>query len=70
MTVTVALHVDTFPLPSVTVKVTVLAPTLEQSNVLGDTDTDAIAQLSVEPLSMSAVVMEALPKASKFTVKF
>ena len=40
----------TFPFTSIIVRVTVLAPTLAQVNVLGETVIVAIPQLSVEPL--------------------
>ena len=38
ITVTVAVAVDELLLPSVTVNVTVFAPVLEQTNVLGETE--------------------------------
>ena len=63
-TVTIAEQVDTFPLLSVTVSVTVLAPTFAQVNELGATDILAIPQASDEPLSICAAVIEALPDAS------
>ena len=52
ITITTAVPVLTFPFTSVTVKVTVLDPTFEQVNVLGDTDNNdvLIPQASVEPL--------------------
>lgn len=49
-TVTVAVQVEEFPFTSVTVSVTVLAPTLEQLNEVGATVTLAMPQLSLEPL--------------------
>ncbi len=63
-TVTVAEHVEIFPFTSVTVSVTVLAPTLAHVNVFGDTAMLAIAQLSVLPPSTSAATIEAFPEAS------
>ena len=45
-----AVPVLTFPFTSVTVSVTVLAPTLAQVNVDGLTVIVAMPQLSVEPL--------------------
>ena len=45
-------HVKTLLLLSVTVKVTVFAPTLAHENVFGDTVTDFIPQASSEPLSI------------------
>ena len=49
-TVTVAVPVCTFPFTSVTVNVTVLAPTFEQVNEVGETVTVAIPQASLELL--------------------
>jgi hypothetical protein len=63
-TVTVALHVEIFPLTSVTVKTVGLAPTFAHVNALGKTVMEAIAQLSLEPLSIDALVMLAFPVAS------
>ena len=64
------MQVAEFPFTSVTVSVTVLAPTLLQSKVFGLTAKDAIPQLSVEPPSTSAAVILALPEASSCTVIF
>ena len=58
-----------FPFTSVTVNVTVLGPTSAQVKLLGSMESDAIPQLSVEPLSMSVTEMVALPEASNCTVK-
>ena len=55
------------PLSSVAVKVTLLAPILEQVNVFGVTTNVAIPQLSVEPLLISLTVIVALPVLSKVT---
>ena len=67
--VTVAAPVAMFPLPSFTVKVTVLAPKLSQSKVSGDTLTKFIApQESEDPLSISLTVMEAFPEVSNCKV--
>jgi hypothetical protein len=49
-TVTVALQVETLPFTSVTVRITVLAPTLEQLKLLFEIVVLAIPQLSDEPL--------------------
>ena len=57
------------PLGSVTVSVTVFAPLLAQVNVLGVTVREAIAQLSVLPLSTFAPVTVTLPVASSTAVK-
>ena len=51
-TVMIAVSVATFPLTSVTLKVTVLAPTLAQVNLDGLTVIVAIEQLSEDPLSI------------------
>ena len=63
-TVTTAEQVEKFPLLSMTVRVTVFAPTFAQENELGATLIEAIPQASDEPLSIWAAVMEALPDAS------
>ena len=47
-----------------------MGPTFEQSNVFGETLIEAIPQLSLLPLSMSAGVMEACPVESKNMVSF
>lgn len=49
-TLTVAVQVCMFPLLSVTVRVTVFEPILEQLKLFGTTVMDAIPQLSDEPL--------------------
>ena len=69
-TVMVAFTVLKFPLASVPVKVTELAPLLVQSKVVLDNTKLAIAQLSVEPLFTKAAVILALPFASKKMVLF
>ena len=71
-TVTVANPVFTFPLLSVTVKVTVLVPKLAQVNVLGETDNNAllIPQASVEPLLIWAGIILAVPALFNCTVMF
>ena len=58
------MQVEALPLLSVTVSVTVLAPTLAQVKLLGDTLMPAMPQASEEPLSIWAAVMVALPVAS------
>ncbi len=63
-TVTTALAVASFPLLSVTVRSTLFVPTFEQSKSVWLKAKDAIPQASSEPLSTSAVVMEAFPLAS------
>ena len=62
--VTVEVHVETLPLTSVTVNVTVLAPTLAHVNELGATAIEAIPQASEEPLSTSVATIIATPDAS------
>jgi len=69
-TVTVAVQVETFPFTSVTVSVTVLLPTLAQVNELGETVTEAIPQLSEEPLLICEAVIEAVPAALRLTDMF
>ena len=69
-TVTVEVQVDILPLLSVTVKITVFAPTLEHVNVFGDTVIFFIPQASLEPLSICEAIILALPVASNCTVKF
>jgi len=51
-TVTTLEQVATFPEKSVTVNVAKFVPTLEQPKLVGETDSDAIPQLSVLPLSI------------------
>ena len=69
-TVTVAVQVAVFPLPSATVNVTVLDPRFEQVNALWETDCAvAVPQLSVEPLLICDAVMLALLPL-KLTVMF
>ena len=67
-TVTIASHVATLPSLSVTVKVTVFGPTIEQSKAVIEAAKEAIPQLSVEPPSISAATIVALPAASNVTV--
>jgi len=63
-TVTTPLHVLVFPLLSVAVKITVLPPTVVQSNVFGSTDKEVIPQISELPLSISVASIVAFPDAS------
>src|SRR5260370_1260870 len=69
-TVTVLLQVETLPLLSVTVRVTVLGPTLAQVKLFGLTLREARPQASLLPLSTSAGIMPAWPVASSWTVMF
>ena len=62
-TVTMALHVFTFPLMSVTVSTTGFVPTSAHEKAFGETTSDAIPQLSVEPLSMTVALIVAKPEA-------
>ena len=66
-TVTVAVQEAAFPEPSVAVKVTVLAPTSAQVKAVMSSARVKV-QLSVVPLSISAVVMLAFPVASNWMV--
>lgn len=50
-----------FPELSVTVKVTVLAPTLAQVKLLGETLIESIPEASVDPSSTCALVMTTVP---------
>ena len=63
-TVTVAVQVLELPLPSVTVKVTVLSPRFVQSKVVWSRARVATEQLSLDPLSMSVAAMVTLPVPS------
>ena len=63
-TVTTEEQVETFPFASVTVSVTVFAPTFAHENEFGETLIEAIPQASDEPLSICAAVIEAEPLAS------
>src|SRR5690554_2163777 len=69
-TVTIAVALSVLPFESVTVRVTVLSPTCEQSKSYWLSVMLAIPQVSVEPLSISAAVMLALPVASSWMVMF
>jgi hypothetical protein len=69
-TVTVAEQVDTFPFTSVTVRVTELPPIFAQVKELGETVTEAIPQLSEEPLLICEAVIEAVPAALRLTDMF
>ena len=67
-TVTTEVQVELFPLPSVTVKVTVfIAPTLLQSKVVLFRDNVTGEQLSEDPLSTIEGVIVTLPLASRLT---
>ena len=66
--VTSAVQVEMFPLASVTVRVTVLAPRSAQVNELGLGAKVNPPQLSVDPPSISVDTMVALPEASSCTV--
>ena len=70
LTVTTASAVSLFPLLSVTVKVTVLLPTLAHVNELGETLYEAMPQASVEPSLTCSPVMLNVPLADKFKDKF
>ncbi len=64
-TVTIAVHVVTFPVLSVAVSVTVFGPTFEQSNWSGETVIEANPQLALAPAFTSPGVIEVLPDPSK-----
>ena len=67
-TVTVETAVFTLPLLSVTVSVTLFAPTSAVVNEVVSMDTPLMPQASLLPLLMSLAVMVALPLASSCTV--
>lgn len=67
-TVTVAVALLELPLLSVAAKVTVFAPICEQVKSTGRAANDAIPHASDVPLSMSLVLIKALPLASSCTV--
>ena len=69
VTTTDPLQVLELPLGSTTVKVTVLVPRLAQVKADVLRLSELTLQLSEEPLSMSPVVMEVLPLASRWTVR-
>src|SRR5690606_28924531 len=56
-TVTIVVQVEVFPFTSVTVRVTVLSPTLQQSKVLMSIEVLAIPHAYVLPCSRSATVL-------------
>src|SRR4030042_2060194 len=66
ITVTVAWHWSVLPLLSVTVRVTVLAPTSEQVKSVTSSTILAIPHASLLPLLMSAAVIVTLPVASRY----
>ena len=71
ITVTIAVADALFPLASVTVNVTVFAPTFEQSKfVLDKLNPKVPEQLSDEPLFIAAAVVEATPLEFKLTETF
>ena len=63
-TVTVEEQVAAFPFTSVTVKVTGLEPTSEHVKLVLSRVSEAMPQVSDEPLVISAGVMKACPDAS------
>ena len=69
-TVTVEVHVELFPLPSVTVNVTAFAPRSAHVNAVISAAKVTAVQLSVEPPSTSAATIVAVPAPSKKTVMF
>ncbi len=67
---TVAEQLSEFPEASLTVRVTALAPRLLQLKLLGVTEVELTAQLSVLPLLIWPAVMLAFPAALNWTVRF
>ncbi len=68
--VTVVVTELVFPLASVTVKVTSLAPKSLQSNDVLLMAIEGVPQLSVDPLLTMLAVTVTLPELSKFNVMF
>ena len=64
-TVTVAVQVETFPVLSVAVSVTVFTPMLEQSKASGETTNDDKPQLASEPPFTSSAMMLTFPVPSR-----
>jgi hypothetical protein len=69
-TSTLAVQLELLPLPSVMVKVTVLAPRLAQVKLLGETDAEKVVQLSLEPSPTTDAPKLPFPVAFKVTVAF
>jgi len=69
-TVTIAVWEALFPLTSITVKITVLSPTLVQSKEVISNEVLVILQLSKEPLSISEGIILATPFAFSSTTIF
>ena len=66
--VTVAVVAFVFPEASLTVKVTVFVPRLEQSKLVLSNEKPVTAQLSVDPFSICEGVIVAVPEASSCMV--
>ena len=64
------MQVDTFPLLSVTVSVTVLGPTLAHVNVDGETLMDAMPHASELPLLTWVAEIVTVPEEFKLAVMF
>ena len=64
------MQVEIFPLTSVTVSVTVFAPTLAQVNEEGETAREAIPQASELPLLIWAAVIVAVPTPTVVIIPF
>ena len=69
-TVIVVVQLRLFPLASVAVRVTLLAPVLLQSNVLFERLSAGVPQLSLTPALTCAVVRVALPVLLRYKVIF
>ena len=65
---TVEVHVEVFPEPSVTVNVTVFGPRSAHVNPVVEAANVTVVQLSVDPLSISAATIDTVPAPSKKTV--
>ena len=64
-TVTVAIQFAELPFPSSTVSVMLLAPRSTHVNVKSEADKFTVPQLSVEPPSISAAMIDTVPAPSK-----
>ena len=70
MILTIAKQLAEFPFPSFTVSIMLFAPRSAHVNVVIEAEKVTNPQLSVEPASKSAGVMEASPVPSKYTFMF
>ena len=69
-TVTVAVHVSVFKLPSVAVSVTVFGPTSEHVNAVWSRPKVTAPHVSLDPLFTSSATVDPFPEPSSSTVRF